>query len=47
MGTVITILLAAAILAAVFFAARSIRRRKTCSGDCAHCAGCPSQNIDP
>ena len=38
MGTVFTALLLALLAAAVYFAGRSIRRRKGCGGDCAHCA---------
>lgn len=41
MGTVFTALLLALLAVAVYFAGRSIRRRKGCGGHCAgHCAGC-------
>ena len=45
MGTVFTALLLALLAAAVYFAGRSIRRRKGCGGNCAGCSGCPNRPL--
>ena len=41
MGTFFTCLLLVLLAAAVYFAGRSIHRRKGCGGNCAGCSGCP------
>ncbi len=41
MGTFFTGLLLVLLVAAVYFAGRSIHRRKGCGGNCAGCSGCP------
>ncbi|MFR5135165.1 MAG: FeoB-associated Cys-rich membrane protein [Acutalibacter sp.] len=43
MGTFFTALLLALLAVAVYFAGRSIRRRKGCGGHCAGCSGCPNR----
>ena len=45
MGTFFTGLLLVLLAAAVYFAGRSIHRRKGCGGHCAGCSGCPNRPL--